>query len=234
MLNSHLDKITLRKKINIALLAILLTLPLLYVSLIYLEQRKVYLPKIQGMILNEAVEIATFSLTTQHNTSFTHQDLKGKWHIVSYGYTQCPDICPTTLMILSELALLLRQNDQFDDVAFLFYTVDPFHDSVEVLLKYIDYFNKSFIALRPSSQSSYKRFERSLGIKVTVEKTNKNKLFNVSHSLSILVINPEAQLQAVLLPDSNFITQGHFTSATLYQDYLTIKSHYQLNGDKSK
>jgi protein SCO1/2 len=233
MKNADLDAITLHKYINMALLILFITLPLVYVTFHYLQQKIIIPPTIQGMILNKAAEIETFSLTTQGNTSFTHQDLKGKWHILSYGYTQCPDICPTTLMILSDLTLLLQKDNQVNDVEFLFYTIDPFRDSVEVLSKYINYFNKDIIALRTSSKIISRRFERSLGIKATVEKTDK-KLFNVSHSLSILVINPEAKLQAVLLPDSNPMTQANFTSETLYKDYMSIKNHYQINSDSSK
>ena len=54
-------------------------------------------PLIQGVLLPDARELRSFSLYDHHNQTFSNADLQGRWHLVSYGFTTCPDICPTTL-----------------------------------------------------------------------------------------------------------------------------------------
>jgi protein SCO1/2 len=86
-------------------------------------------PRIQGVLLPDGKELQRFSLLDHHNQPFTNEDLKGRWHLISYGFTTCPDICPTTLSLLAIVASRLQQNDSAD-LRFLFYTVDHRRDTV--------------------------------------------------------------------------------------------------------
>ena len=58
-------------------------------------------PQIQGVLLSQASPLPAFSLLDQNGATFTNSDLLGRWHLVTYGFTTCPDICPTTLSELS-------------------------------------------------------------------------------------------------------------------------------------
>src|SRR5436190_20899181 len=76
-----------------------------------------------------------FQLVDQNGKPFSDADLKGKWHLVFFGYTHCPDTCPTTL---NELALALdRLGAKRDQVGVVFITVDPERDTQEALKSYV-------------------------------------------------------------------------------------------------
>ena len=233
VLTPAVDKKALRNKLLLAIIVVFLSLPLIYWLLDNADLEQDKLLDIQGIVLNQPTSISPFSLINHNHKYFTDKDLQGKWHIVAYGYTQCPDICPTTLMAIADLADLLRQAQQLNDVKFLFYTIDPIRDSVDVLSQYIEYFDNSFIALRPDEGSSFQYFERNLGIKANVVQTpDENNGITVSHNLSVVIINPEAKLQAVLLPEKRQsktmpISQVHFTGQQLYRDFSTVRSHFQ-------
>ena len=76
-------------------------------------------------------------------------DFKGKVVVLFFGYTQCPDVCPTTL---SEVAAALKElGPKGKDVQVLFVTVDPERDTPEILAQYVPAFDPSFLALRGSA-----------------------------------------------------------------------------------
>ncbi|HCD57056.1 MAG TPA: hypothetical protein DEQ90_16655, partial [Halieaceae bacterium] len=58
-------------------------------------------PQIQGVLLPESRELARFVLTDHRGDAFSNSDLEGRWHLVSYGFTSCPDVCPATLAELA-------------------------------------------------------------------------------------------------------------------------------------
>jgi len=62
-------------------------------------------PLIQGVLLPEARPLEEFELLDHQGQAFTNADLRGRWHLVSYGFTTCPDVCPTTLSQLAAMAL---------------------------------------------------------------------------------------------------------------------------------
>ncbi len=82
------------------------------VAAILLLNRPTPPPQIQGVLLPEARALAPFALTDHHGDPFSNGDLEGRWHLVSYGFTTCPDVCPATLAELarfrSQLAPELR------------------------------------------------------------------------------------------------------------------------------
>jgi protein SCO1/2 len=88
---------------------------------------------------------------TDHNGQVRHlSDFAGKVVVVFFGYTQCPDVCPTTLAELAEVKKLLGQNG--GRLQGLFVTVDPERDTPELLKAYMANFDASFLALRPTPE----------------------------------------------------------------------------------
>ncbi len=86
---------------------------------------------------------------TDHNGQVRHlSDFAGKVVVVFFGYTQCPDVCPTTLAELAEVKTLLGKDG--DRLQALFVTVDPERDTPELLKAYMANFDPSFLALRPA------------------------------------------------------------------------------------
>ena len=80
-----------------------------------------------------------FRLIDQNGQPFTDQDMKGKPHLVFFGYTHCPDICPTTLFDMSQL--MRRLGPDADRIGALFVTVDPERDTSAVLKDYLASFD---------------------------------------------------------------------------------------------
>lgn len=92
-------------------------------------------------------QIGDFRLTDTRGQPFTQQDLRGRASLVYFGYTHCPDVCPTTLV---KLAAVVRKV-HVAPLQVLFITVDPERDTLPVLDKYVHAFHPDFIGLRPDS-----------------------------------------------------------------------------------
>ena len=181
---------------------------------------------IQGKILKQSVIFDSFNLKDQYNRDFLNRDLRGRWHIISFGYSQCPDVCPTTLMTMVQLSNLLKENND-NETNFIFYSVDPLRDSSAILSTYINYFDRHFIALRSANKSG-KKFEKALGIKVNISNNGADeKDYKVSHNLLILAINPNAALQAVFFPEKDSRGLDSFDYRRLYLDFLAVKDHFK-------
>jgi protein SCO1/2 len=89
-----------------------------------------------------------FTLTDHNGQVRTLKDFGGKVVVVFFGYTQCPDVCPTTMTELAEVKKALGQDGE--RLQGLFITVDPERDTGELLKAYMSNFDPSFVALRPA------------------------------------------------------------------------------------
>ena len=91
-----------------------------------------------------------FALADHNGAQRTLADFKGKVVVVFFGFTQCPDVCPTALADLAEVKRLL--GPQGDKLEGLFVSVDPERDTPEVLKAYMTNFDPGFLALRPTAE----------------------------------------------------------------------------------
>ncbi|WP_347331255.1 SCO family protein [Marinimicrobium locisalis] len=183
-------------------------------------------PDIHGAYLQPARKLGNFSLLNHRQSRFDREDLKGRWHLVTYGYTHCPDICPMTLSTLSQWVQRLEQNDVYPDLQVLFYSVDGERDTPEVLEQYVPYFHSDFIGLTPGKHGGHKSFEQGLGI-VSREPSQGPWL---NHGVMIMLLNPRAQLQAVFRPERNERGLFHFRGETLFRDYQAVRRYYERHG----
>jgi protein SCO1/2 len=95
-----------------------------------------------------------FSLTDHTGKPRTLADYKGKVAIVFFGYTQCPDVCPTTM---AEMASVMQKlGPQADQVQVLFITLDPERDTPELLASYVPAFDKRFVGLYGTPEQTAK------------------------------------------------------------------------------
>jgi protein SCO1/2 len=94
----------------------------------------------------------TLTLTDHNGNKRNMPEFKGKAVILFFGYTHCPDVCPTTMSDLKQTMKLL--GDKSNDVQVLFVTVDPQRDTQEVLSKFVPSFDKRFIGLWGSLQET--------------------------------------------------------------------------------
>ena len=95
-----------------------------------------------------------FTLTDHTGKQRTLEDFRGKLVVMFFGYTQCPDVCPTTM---SEMAAVMKElGPSAEDVQVLFVTVDPERDTQELLSHYVPAFDKRFIGLYGNAEQTAK------------------------------------------------------------------------------
>ena len=107
-------------------------------------------PAFKGVDITGADYAQGWTLTDQHGQVRTLKDFAGKAVVVFFGFTQCPDVCPTALQEMVQAKQLL--GNQADKLQGVFITVDPERDTPEVLTAYMANFGPDFVALRPTPE----------------------------------------------------------------------------------
>lgn len=137
-------------------------------------------------------------LVDQNEKPVNKQIFQGKWTLVFFGFTYCPDICPTTLGTLSKFYNELHEKDDADQVQVVMVSVDPARDTPEKLREYTAYFNPAFIGLTGEYMELLK-FAGDLNAgftKVPVEGGG----YLMDHSGNIAVINPRGDYHGFFKP----------------------------------
>ncbi|HFE32713.1 MAG TPA: SCO family protein [Gammaproteobacteria bacterium] len=150
----------------------------------------------------EPLPLQDFSLTDQYGQPFTLDRLKGKWSFVFFGYTSCPDICPTTLHEMASIADILANKKRDDNIQFVFISVDPDRDSIELLKDYMGYFNPTFIGLT-GRQSDIDALTQQLNILTIRNPPDSSGNYQVNHTSSIMLIDPKRRWFASFSPPLN-------------------------------
>ncbi|HEV6964789.1 MULTISPECIES: SCO family protein [Roseateles] len=109
-------------------------------------------PAFKGIDLTGAEYARQLSLTDQNGRARSLADFKGKVLVVFFGYTQCPDVCPTTMAEVAEVKRSLGADG--DKVQGIFVTIDPARDTADLLKNYLASFDPSFIGLRGSEEQT--------------------------------------------------------------------------------
>lgn len=120
-------------------------------------------------------------------------DYKGKVVVMFFGYTQCPDVCPTTMIEMQEVMKLLGNDAK--RVQVLFVTVDPQRDTQEVLAQYVPAFDPSFVGLRPKDEQALK--DVTTGFKVFYQKVpgKSEGSYTMDHTAGSYLFDPEGRLR---------------------------------------
>jgi len=189
---------------------------------IYTSNLPVAKPQLSAATLLEPpISIEEPGLIDHNGQPFGLQELRGKWHFVFFGYTHCPDVCPTTLFIFKSVAKQLKENhDLYNKTRFILTSVDPERDKSNVLKQYVQFYNPDFIGLTGDNKKIY-NFSRALGVIYVRNKPldNDPNNYGVDHSAAVLLLNPEGKLQAVfsapIKPDA------------LLKDFQSIVTYYK-------
>jgi protein SCO1/2 len=107
-------------------------------------------PSRAQMLAPPVAAIAPFSLTASDGTAVTDRTYRGKWLLVYFGYTTCPDICPTALSEMGAALDLL--GPLADAVQPLFVTIDPRRDTIDVMASYVSGFHRRLVGLTGTLQ----------------------------------------------------------------------------------
>jgi protein SCO1 len=134
-----------------------------------------------------------FSLLDPDGKVRTLADFKGKVVVMFFGYTQCPDVCPTTLTEMQQVMTLL--GPQSDKVQVLFVTVDPERDTAEILKQYVPAFDPRFLGLRPADEAALEKVTKDF--KIYYKKVPGTKLgsYTMDHTAGSYAFDPEGRLR---------------------------------------
>jgi protein SCO1/2 len=153
-------------------------------------------PKFKSADITGAEYGKTLELTDHTGKVRRLEDFRGKAVVLFFGFTQCPDVCPTTMI---EVANQLKKlGPDAERVQVLFVTLDPERDTQELLAKYVTAFDPRFLGLRgdlPATQRAAKEF------KIFFEKRKVGDSYSIDHSGQSYVLDPAGRLRLLVRPD---------------------------------
>lgn len=148
------------------------------------EQESLYGFHVDGMV-------GQHTLTSHLGEPFSFSELRGDMKLVNFGYTNCPDICPTTLARLRQVYERIGESREHLDV--LFITVDPKRDSVKRLGEFVPYFHEDFIGLT-GSDKAIMEVANDFNVHYFKEDVKSEDEYLMSHSPAVFLVNREGKI----------------------------------------
>ena len=134
-----------------------------------------------------------FSLLDPDGKVRTLADFKGKVVVMFFGYTQCPDVCPTTLTEMQQVMKLM--GPQSDKVQVLFVTVDPERDTAAILKQYVPSFDPSFLGLRPADEAALEKVTKDFKIYYKKVAGTSTGSYTMDHTAGSYAFDPQGRLR---------------------------------------
>jgi len=133
---------------------------------------------------------AVFELTDHQGTIRTQSDFSGRWMLVFFGFTNCPDICPTTL---SEVAIVMDDlGAEAENVQPLFVTIDPERDTPAALAEYVPFFDAGIIGLTGTPAQIARTAETFPIFYERIEEASAPDGYTMAHTSHLLLFDPDA------------------------------------------
>ncbi len=216
----HIKKLIL--PITVAIISLALGLSLSQQILLGNNDTKVP-PNLDVTILPNARPLLDFNLIDQNGKNFSKKQFKGHWNYLFFGFTNCPDICPTTLKVMQDVwKTLPTKKGESGHPQLYFISVDPDRDKPEILKEYVSYFNAEFNALT-GELDEIDKLTNQIGILYGYdEKEDENDPeYIVNHSAQLILVDPKGRMRAVISPPH--------IAKTIAANFQTIRAFY---GDK--
>jgi protein SCO1/2 len=151
-------------------------------------------PLASGTWLPRARPLAEFHLHDLSGRDFSRDNLRGHPTLLFFGFTNCPDVCPTTLAMLAQL----QRQPPLPSAEVVFVSIDPERDSAALLQVYLDAFSKDFIGLR-GDQAALAPLLKSLSA-IAVRENLPGGGYSMDHSATLYLLDRDARLVAVFSP----------------------------------
>lgn len=155
--------------------------------------------QVQGIMLDEPVELPAFSFSNELSETFSEEDLNGQWTIVMFGFLTCPDVCPFTLgnleAAIAETGMRVRP-DNVPEVVFI--SVDPDRDA-ESVSEYAKFFHPEFESFTGQRDQIDTLVEGTDSF-YRLMRPDSTGYYEVQHSSAVSVIAPDGTLRAKLQP----------------------------------
>jgi protein SCO1 len=168
---------------------------------------------IEGLFWPNPKQINDFNTVDQTGNHFGLDQIQGKWSLIFFGYTFCPDICPITMAVMKQSyeQMVLTHSD----IQVIFVSVDPDRDTTERLAQYVTYYNDSFIGLGGNIEM-VDSLTKQIGVAYYLNNEEQKENYLVDHSASIFIFDPKARLVGK-------ISAPHDT-AKIIEQFTTIRT----------
>lgn len=171
-------------------------------------------PALERATLFEASRpLPAIALQDQSGQDFDLGRMRGHWTLLFFGFTHCPDVCPTTLATLAETRRQLADLPPGEIPEVVLATVDPARDTPAALASYVAHFDPSFTGIT-GSRESIEALVRDLGVAVMIGEPAADGSYTVDHSAAIFLIDPAAAFTALFSTPHD--------AATIARDYRRI------------
>ena len=159
------------------------------------------LPQSASVSVPGGVEVGgPFTLTDSNGKTVSDSDYRGRWMLVYFGYTFCPDVCPTELQTVSDG--LHQLGPLADKVAPLFITIDPQRDTVEVLSGYVKLFDDRLVGLT-GTKEQISAAARAYRVYYARAKSKDSSTYLMDHSSFLYLMGPDGKLEALFRPGTS-------------------------------
>lgn len=157
-------------------------------------------PTVPGFLWPPPPPIEHLKLIDTGGAVLDETKLNNRWTLVFFGYTHCPDICPTTMHTLKQVREKLVGHRAFDRTGqVLFVSVDAARDTPDALRAYTDYFNPEFLAGAASGEELY-RLTEQFGVQVTKTSDDNSEQYYYDHPAYILLVGPDNRISGAFSP----------------------------------
>jgi len=174
-------------------------------------------PRTDALLLHDPKPLPDFTLADTSGKTLDKDRLKGRWNLLYFGYTHCPDACPTTLASLDKFIRLLGKLPADKRPQVYFISVDPQRDDDKLLGDYALYFNPGFVAAT-GSLDALKALTEPLDVQFSYDKPDAKGDYAVNHSTAVILVDPEADETALFVPPLD--------PRRMAADYVNILKYY--------
>lgn len=172
-------------------------LALIILSMIYLGDGQEEKPNFTRINADHLFLEENKTYRTTINDSFNNDSLKDHITLVFFGYASCPDFCPDTLAKMNKLFKTVSENNQNKKLQLLFISIDP-KDEMEVMKKYVEYFNKDFIGM-PMNGNNLDKVIKKAGVYVK-KFSSEGDIDFYDHTGAIFIVNSDAKVIGIYTP----------------------------------
>ncbi len=157
-------------------------------------------PALQAKLWPEPRPVEPFHLVDHHAEPFTEERLHGQWTFLFFGYAGCPDVCPMALRDLSDVRKILARDGLDDEAQFVFVSVDPERDTVELLDGYVTFFDEEIVGVTGSQDEIDSLTEQLAIMSVRVDDDGGSGFYHFDHTSSVMLIDPRGRVIGAFPP----------------------------------
>ena len=163
--------------------------------------------------------ITGLNLIDYNQQRFDETRLRGKWTFMFFGYTNCPDVCPTTMLVMKSVwAKLPAEVKTAPAPQMIFVSVDPDRDTPQRLKSYVTFYHPDFLGVTGKADQ-IDVLTRQVGVLYGFDDDPENKSYTVQHSAQIILIDPGGKMRAVFSPPHK--------ADELVHSFIQIRNYYK-------